>query len=79
VCDYTPDAEELLRFERTLLALWEAIERATVERDFRPRPSRLCGWCSHQALCPAFGGTPPAFPEAVPDPAVVADPATDRD
>jgi putative RecB family exonuclease len=62
-CDYTPDAEELLRFERTLLALWRAIEHATVTRDFRPRPSGLCGWCSHQQLCPAFGGTPPAFPE----------------
>jgi putative RecB family exonuclease len=62
VCDYAPDAEELARFERTLLALWRAIERATAERDFRPRPSRLCGWCSHQALCPAFGGTPPPYP-----------------
>lgn len=62
-CDYTPDAEELMRFERTLVALWRAIERATAARDFRPRPSRLCGWCAHQALCPAFGGTPPPFPE----------------
>ncbi|HEY0358134.1 MAG TPA: recombinase RecB, partial [Mycobacteriales bacterium] len=31
-------------------------------RDFRPNPSKLCGWCDHQALCPAFGGTPPPFP-----------------
>lgn len=64
VCDYTPDADELMRFERTLLALWQAIERATATRDFRPNPSRLCDWCSHQALCPAFGGTPPPFPES---------------
>ncbi|HEU4423104.1 MAG TPA: PD-(D/E)XK nuclease family protein [Pilimelia sp.] len=63
VCDYAPDADELLRFERTLLALWRAIEQATVTRDFRPRPSGLCGWCNHQRLCPAFGGTPPAYPE----------------
>jgi putative RecB family exonuclease len=62
VCDYSPDAEELLRFERTLLALWEAIERAKETRDFRPRPSRLCGWCAHQAHCPAFGGSPPPYP-----------------
>jgi putative RecB family exonuclease len=62
VCDYAPDAEELLRFERTLLALWQAIERATEAGDFRPKPSRLCGWCSHQAHCPAFGGTPPPYP-----------------
>jgi putative RecB family exonuclease len=63
ICDYSPDAEELERFERTLLALSEAIERAKRERDFRPKPSRLCDWCSHQALCPAFGGTPPPYPD----------------
>ncbi|MCU7726547.1 PD-(D/E)XK nuclease family protein [Actinoplanes sp. KI2] len=62
VCDYSPDADELERFERTLIALSEAIERAKREQDFRPRPSRLCGWCSHQAHCPEFGGTPPPFP-----------------
>jgi putative RecB family exonuclease len=62
VCDYSPDAEELLRFERTVVALWQAIEQATERQDFRPRPSRLCDWCSHQALCPSFGGTPPPFP-----------------
>ena len=70
ICDYTPDEEELARFERTLVALWRAIERATAERDFRPRPSRLCGWCSHQALCPAYGGTPPPFPEPRAEPPV---------
>jgi len=67
-CDYTPDPEELVRFERTLLALWRAIASATEARDFRPRPSRLCGWCAHQDKCPAFGGTPPPFPERIPDP-----------
>jgi len=66
ICDYTPDVEELARFERTLVALWAAIERATEARDFRPKPSRLCAWCAHQALCPAFDGTPPPFPERVP-------------
>ncbi|SCG50747.1 RecB family exonuclease [Micromonospora halophytica] len=70
VCDYSPDADELLRFERTVVALWQAIEQATERQDFRPRPSRLCDWCSHQALCPSFGGTPPPFPDrsAAPDP-----------
>jgi putative RecB family exonuclease len=72
VCDYTPDADELVRFERTVVALWQAIEQATARQDFRPRPSRLCDWCSHQALCPAFGGTPPPFPVAAP-----ADPLRD--
>jgi putative RecB family exonuclease len=63
ICDYAPDADELVRFERTVLALSRAIEQAVIARDFRPKPSRLCGWCSHQAHCPAFGGTPPPFPE----------------
>jgi putative RecB family exonuclease len=67
-CDYSPDAEELTRFERNLVALWRAIDKATQDRDFRPKPSRLCDWCSHKSLCPAYGGTPPPFPEPVPQP-----------
>ncbi|GIE95111.1 RecB family exonuclease [Paractinoplanes rishiriensis] len=62
VCDYSPDADELERFERTLVALSQAIEKAKRDQDFRPKPSRLCGWCNHQALCPEFGGTPPPYP-----------------
>ncbi|MEV0002749.1 PD-(D/E)XK nuclease family protein [Micromonospora sp. NPDC050980] len=74
ICDYAPDAEELVRFERTVVALWRAIEQATARQDFRPRPSRLCDWCSHQSRCPSFGGTPPPFPVAAgaPDPLVDA-------
>jgi putative RecB family exonuclease len=67
-CDYSPDAEELTRFERNLVALWRAIDKATDDRDFRPKPSRLCDWCAHKALCPAYGGTPPPFPEHAPQP-----------
>jgi putative RecB family exonuclease len=59
---YAPEERELVLFERTLQAIWAAIERAVSTRDFRPNPSRLCGWCDHQALCPSFGGTPPPFP-----------------
>jgi putative RecB family exonuclease len=59
---YSPDADELVRFERTLKAIWTAIARATEKGDFRPSPSRLCDWCDHQARCPSFGGTPPPFP-----------------
>jgi putative RecB family exonuclease len=72
VCDYSPEAEELRRFERTLVALWRAIESATTAREFRPKPSRLCGWCSYQQLCPAFGGTPPPFPASLPERGVTA-------
>ena len=59
---YEPDADELTRFERTVQAIWAAIERATQTADFRPNPGRLCEWCDHHDLCPAFGGTPPPFP-----------------
>jgi putative RecB family exonuclease len=60
---YAPDADELVRFERTLKAIWAAIVRATETGDFRASPGPLCTWCSHQALCPAFGGTPPPYPD----------------
>jgi putative RecB family exonuclease len=54
--------EELERFERVLVALWRAVQRAAPTGDFRPSPGRMCSWCSHQAFCPAFGGTPPPYP-----------------
>jgi putative RecB family exonuclease len=66
VLRYTPDEADLLATERKLLALWDAVERATARRDFPARPSKLCGWCDHQAPVPSFGGTPPPFPEVVP-------------
>jgi putative RecB family exonuclease len=62
VLDYTPDRDELLRFEKTLIAIWQAIQSASQTGDFRPSPSRLCQWCPHQEHCPAFGGTPPPYP-----------------
>ena len=33
---YAPDEAELVRFERTLQAIWAAIERAVATGDFRP-------------------------------------------
>lgn len=59
---YTPDEEELIRFERMLSAIWKAILEAGQSGDFRPKKTKLCGWCDHQALCPEFGGTPPVYP-----------------
>ena len=61
---YAPDEADLLATERKINALWQAIDRARTSGDWRPRQSRLCDWCSHQALCPAYGGTPPPLPEA---------------
>lgn len=62
---YQPDEADLLATERKIEALWAAIARATESGDFRPNPGPLCGWCDHQALCPAFGGTPPPMPDLV--------------
>jgi putative RecB family exonuclease len=78
VCDYTPDAEELERFERTIVALWQAIEQAAIARDFRPKPSKLCGWCSHQQFCPEFGGTILPFPEPQPEPTATTEIEEDK-
>jgi putative RecB family exonuclease len=64
VLRYVPDESDLLATERKVAALWQAIERAAAAGDWRPRPGRLCDWCSHKALCPAFGGTPPPLPDA---------------
>ncbi|MFI6413999.1 RecB family exonuclease [Streptomyces sp. NPDC050585] len=62
VVTYDPVMADLRRVERKLLALWDAIRRATETGDWRPRPTKLCGWCDHQAFCPEFGGTPPVYP-----------------
>ncbi len=58
-----PTEADLLATERKLEALSEAVERARESGDWRPRRSKLCGWCAHQAICPEFGGTPPPLPD----------------
>ena len=59
---YTPDEEQLLRFERTVSALWAAVSRAGRSGDFPPNPGWLCDYCAYRRLCPAFDGTPPPYP-----------------
>lgn len=58
----TPSREELEYFERDLGDLWAKIEGDGKQGIFRPKKSKLCGWCSFQDLCPAFDGTPPEYP-----------------
>jgi putative RecB family exonuclease len=65
---YVPDEHDLLATQRKVEAVWEAIRRAEDTKDWRPSPSRLCSWCAHQAICPAYGGTPPPLPERDPQP-----------
>ncbi|MCI3220956.1 PD-(D/E)XK nuclease family protein [Streptomyces sp. NP-1717] len=68
VLTYDPVEADLERIERKLLALWEVIRQATETGDWRPRPTKLCGWCDHRAVCPEFGGTPPVYPLTAPPP-----------
>jgi putative RecB family exonuclease len=67
---YVPDERDLIATERKVEAIWQAIRRAEETGDWRPRRSRLCDWCSYQAICPEFGGTPPPLParETAPTP-----------
>jgi putative RecB family exonuclease len=63
VLRYQPDEADLRGAERKVRALWDAIERDLADQHFPARPSRLCEWCAHRAICPAFGGTPPPYPQ----------------
>ncbi|WP_122817567.1 RecB family exonuclease [Nocardioides pantholopis] len=60
---YVPDEQDLRATERKIEAVWRAIQAAEETGDWRPSPGKLCGWCAHQAICPAYGGTPPPLPE----------------
>jgi putative RecB family exonuclease len=70
VLRYHPEERELRATERKVEALWKAIKRASETGEWRPNRSALCGWCDHQALCPAWGGTPPPLPTHDPAAAV---------
>lgn len=65
---HAPDESELEATERTAEALWTAVSEATASGGFEPRPGSACRWCSFQSLCPAYGGTPPSWPPALPAP-----------
>jgi putative RecB family exonuclease len=65
---YVPDEADLRATERKVEAIWRAIRTAEESGDWRPQRSKLCEWCSFQAFCPQFGGTPPPLPERVSDP-----------
>ena len=58
VIESDPSEQALRGLRQRTSAVWSAIERACQDEDFRPKPSRLCGWCAFQAYCPAFGGDP---------------------
>ena len=59
---YQPDEAELRRFERTLDAIWLAILRAGGHRRLPAQPEPDLRVVQPPALCPAWDGTPPAYP-----------------
>lgn len=62
VLHYEPSEADLVSFEKNLRALWRAITTVAESGDWQPKPSRMCNWCDHHALCPAQGGTTPSLP-----------------
>jgi len=50
----TPTESDLLRTERKLLTIADQILDSIQNDSWKPRPSRLCDWCSFKPVCPAF-------------------------
>ncbi|HEY7813961.1 MAG TPA: RecB family exonuclease [Nakamurella sp.] len=61
---YAPTEAELLSFSNAVGALWRAVTAALESGNFPARRGPMCRWCTHQALCPEYGGTPPPYPGA---------------
>lgn len=57
----SPTEPELQEFSYRVSSLWDSIKHAGETGEFPSRPSKLCGWCAHQKLCPEYGGTPPVY------------------
>jgi putative RecB family exonuclease len=74
---YVPDERDLLATERKVVAIWHAIRQAEQSGDWRPSPGRLCDWCAHRAICPAWGGTPPPLPAREPSADLSVDESVD--
>ena len=59
---YAPDEDELIRFERTLVAIWAAIERAVATGDFRPNKTPALRLVRPPGPLPGVGRHSPAVP-----------------
>lgn len=57
-----PSEQSIRALQTQTKAIWAAVERACEQEDFRPKPGRLCQWCSFQAYCPAVGGDLASIP-----------------
>lgn len=61
-----PTEQSIRGLQLRTSAIWTAVEKACEREDFRPKPSRLCDWCSYREWCPAFGGDPALAPKREP-------------
>lgn len=53
-----PSEQSIRGLQQRATAIWEAIELACEQEDFRPHPGRACDFCSYHEFCPVFGGDP---------------------
>ena len=60
---YAPDAEELVRFERTLQAIWAAIERAAADRRLPAEPEPAVRLVRPPGAVPGLRRHAPAVPD----------------
>lgn len=58
-----PTEDELIATQSKVEAIADAINTSLDTGVFTPNKSRLCDWCDHRAICPAWGGTPPPMPQ----------------
>jgi putative RecB family exonuclease len=54
----TPTDQSIKGVERRTTAMYQAISQACERDDFRPKPGRLCDFCTFKPYCPAHGGDP---------------------
>ena len=59
VKELQPTEADIASVETEIRERWAAIRAYAQAGQFPTRPSRLCGWCAFQSLCPEFGGSPP--------------------
>ena len=52
----TPSDQSIRGLQQQTSAIWTAVENACEREDFRPKPGRLCEYCSYHEFCPAVGG-----------------------
>jgi putative RecB family exonuclease len=60
-----PSEQSVRGLRQQAQAVWDAIELACAEEDFRPQPGTLCPQCAYRPYCPAVGGDPALAAAAV--------------